>query len=224
MRVSPPSTEAELAERARDVAGLSLADLADRHGEKPPVGLRVAKGWAGQLLETALGASASTLPEPDFQLIGVELKTIPVSAHGTPRETTYVCTVPLGLEREITWERSVVWHKLRRVLWVPIQAEPSIPVAERRVGNALLWSPSPSQAAALRADWEELMDMVVLGEIERIIASHGTHLQIRPKATDSRASRWSTGAEGDAILTLPRGFYLRQSFTAEILRSHYALV
>ena len=77
----PPRTESELLERAESIAGLELHELASRRGWPVPGSSRAAKGWAGQLLEEALGATAASLPEPDFQLIGVELKTIPIGRH-----------------------------------------------------------------------------------------------------------------------------------------------
>lgn len=220
---APPGSEDELLARSRAMAGLTLGQLAERRGQRAPDDLRRAKGWAGQLIEASLGADAASLSEPDFQALGVELKTLPVNRQGQPRESTYVCVVPLDAPGGVTWESSCVWRKLRRVLWVPVEADPDIPLAQRRIGTALLWSPLPEQEAALRTDWEELMDMVCLGELEKITARHGVHLQIRPKAADSRALCWATGESGERILTLPRGFYLRPAFTAAILRRHYAV-
>jgi len=86
-----------------------------------------------------------------------------------------------------------------------------------------LWSPSPREASDLQADWQELMDMVCMGELESISAHHGTYLQIRPKAADSRSRRWGVGETGEHVRTLPRGFYLRPSFTRNILQQHYAV-
>ena len=59
-------------------------------------------------------------------------------------------------------------------------------------------------------DWEELMDLIVLGEVERITARHGEVLQLRPKAANSKALTEAIGARGEIILTLPRGFYLKR--------------
>ena len=219
----PPRSEAELRARAESMAGRSLAELAAGHGIPPPEDARRAKGWIGQILEAYLGATAGSLSEPDFQLIGVELKTIPVSADGVPRESTYVTTVPLLGETPPTWERSNVRRKLARVLWIPVVSERGTAIPERLVGWPLLWSPSPQQEAALRTDWEELMDMVCLGELEKIDARMGTWLQIRPKAADASARRWGVGETGEHIRTLPRGFYLRPSFTRAILAASYAL-
>lgn len=210
-------------QRAHGIAGQSLGQLARTLNVTLPQQLLNAKGWPGQLVEMALGATASSLPEPDFQHIGVELKTLPINAQGRPKESTHVCTVPLTHNDGLTWQTSWVRQKLARVLWVPIEADPAVPLGERCIGTPLLWSPSAGQEAILQQDWEELMDMVCLGQLEQITAHYGIYLQIRPKAADARALCPATGEDGDAILTLPRGFYLRAKFTAEILASHYIL-
>lgn len=220
---APPTSEEELLARAQAMAGETLATLAGGQDAVIPEDSRHAKGWAGQLIEAYLGASAGTRSEPDFQLIGVELKTIPVSRAGEPRESTYVCTVPLTGTAASGWRASNVQRKLARVLWVPIVGDTDTPPGDRTIGWPLLWSPSLEERAALEADWHELMDMVCLGELERITAHHGTCLQIRPKAADSRARRWGVGESGEHVRTLPRGFYLRPSFTRAILHKHYAL-
>ncbi len=219
----PPTTEDELMEKTRTIAGLSLAQLAERLGRVVPADLRHNKGWTGQLIEEALGASAGSQAEPDFQAIGVELKTLPVGMDGLPRESTHVCTVPLTNNTGITWENSWIRRKLLQVLWVPVEGEREIPLADRRVGTSLLWRLEPDMEAILRTDWEELMEMVCLGELENISARLGTYLQIRPKAANSRSLRQGVGKDGEPILTNPRGFYLRTTFTREILRRYYAL-
>ncbi len=216
-----PRTEGELLDRARSIAGLTLAEVAKPLGCPVPKTLRRAKGWVGELIETYLGASASSLPEPDFQAIGVELKTIPVGRKGRPRESTYVCTVPLTGNRGLRWEASLVRRKLARVLWVPIEADPAVPLPIRRIGSPILWSPDATEESALRTDWEELMDMVRMGELAQLTPQHGTYLQIRPKAPNARALRASIGETGIRTPTLPRGFYLRACFTSRLLSRYY---
>jgi len=218
----PPRSESELLQRAAQLVGMNIRELAQQIGTRVPGNSTRAKGFVGQLLETVLGANAGSLPEPDFQLIGVELKTIPVSAQGKPLESTYVCVAELEHERDPIWEQSVVHHKLARVLWLPIITAPGLAPAERRIGSALLWSPSAAEQVRLRNDWEELMDLIVLGEVEQISAHHGECLQIRPKAADSRARRWGVNEHGVRVKTLPRGFYLRPTFTAAILQRNFA--
>ncbi|HEY0721030.1 MAG TPA: DNA mismatch repair endonuclease MutH [Gammaproteobacteria bacterium] len=220
---TPPATIEELMARATAVAGLRLGQLGAQLGVAVPADLRREKGWVGQLIERALGASAASLAEPDFQLIGVELKTIPLDRHGRPRESTYVCTVPLETEAMgQRWESSWVRRKLATVLWMPVEGDNTLALAERRVGTPLLWHPSPSEEALLRNDWEELMEMICLGQIEAITASLGEALQIRPKAASASVRGRAIGGDGTLVRTNPRGFYLRSRFTAAILQRCYA--
>lgn len=223
MKVTPPPTsEAELLARCHAIAGQTLGMLAADVGVAVPQDLRRAKGWAGQVLEARLGADAQSLAEPDFRALGVELKTVPLDSNGKPKESTYVCTVPLEQGISERWEDCWVRRKLSRVLWLPIQADSATPVTERRIGTALLWSPDTNEEQLLRTDWEELMEMVVMGELEQISARMGSVMQIRPKAAHARVLTDAIGPEGERIRTNPRGFYLRPAFTAALLKRHYA--
>lgn len=216
MFTPPPLSENELLESASRISGMTLQHIANQQGIETPDNQLHHKGWVGQLLELSLGATASSLPEPDFQYIGVELKTLPLNKSGTPKESTYVCAINLT-KIESQWKKSLVKRKLSRVLWLPIEADPDIPLAARRIGTAILWSPDDEQEATLRRDWEELMDMIATGELEQITAHQGQYLQVRPKAASAKALRNGINDEGEEILTLPRGFYLRTSFTKQIL-------
>ena len=216
-----PRDEGELLGRAEALAGLTLGEIARARGVPLPAG-RGDKGWSGELLEDCLGADAGSRSEPDFRALGVELKTLPIGPARRPLESTYVCTVPLEQPASPRWEDSAVCRKLSRVLWVPLLTERGAPVAGRRLGAPLLWSPTADEARRLRADWEELMALVTLGRSAEITAHHGALLQIRPKAANARARRWGTDAEGRRIQVPPRGFYLRPAFTASLLERHYA--
>ena len=220
-RVAPPRSEAELLARADVIAGRTLGEVAAELGLAVPETTRRGKGWTGTVIEHALGASAGSLPEPDFRLISVELKTIPIGPNRQPLESTYVCTVPLAGDAAVRWQDSNVRRKLARVLWAPFEGERSKPLPERRIGAALLWSPTPGEESALANDWETLMERVVLGRVDDISAREGECLQIRPKAANAAARRRAIGSSGVWETTLPRGFYLRTSFTAAILARHY---
>ncbi|WP_395490241.1 DNA mismatch repair endonuclease MutH [Cedecea davisae] len=220
---SPPKSETDLLRQASLVAGYTLGELAALAGLKAPENLKRDKGWIGILLEQWLGASAGSKPEQDFAALGIELKTIPVDSEGRPLETTFVCVAPLTGNSGVVWETSHVRHKLKRVLWIPVEGDRQIPLAERHVGSPLLWSPSEEEERQLQLDWEELMDLIVLGQVERITARHGEVLQLRPKAANSKALTEAIGADGSPILTLPRGFYLKKTFTAALLARHFSL-
>ena len=218
MRREPaPATETELLARARGLVGLSLAELAARNEVQVPAEPRRAKGFAGQLLELALGADAGSLPVPDFTGLGVELKTIPLRTNGVPAESTYLCVAQLQERAGLAWEDSLVYQKLRRVLWMPVEASDGQAPGARRIGWPTLWSPSAAEEQLLRADWEEISGLIATGRLEEVDARMGRALQLRPKAASGRALTQAPTADGQPGWTLPRGYYLRPSFTAALL-------
>lgn len=213
----PPHSIEQLVSNAQRLAGLTLAELATEYQFLLPANLMRDKGTVGQLLELVLGASAGSKAEPDFPTLGVELKTLPVDRFGQPLESTYVCVAPMTLTGVQRWHDSWVCRKLSKVLWVPVLAERDIPLAERMVGRAFLWQPSPAQAAVLQQDWEELMELLTTGRLAEIKGAHGQALQLRPKGANSKALTAAIGSDGQPVQALPRGFYLKTSFTRQIL-------
>ncbi len=208
-----PKTENELLSRADALSGLTLQQLADQLGVTLPINFQHHKGWLGQLLELALGASAGSAAAPDFTMLDIELKTIPINANGKPAESTFVCAVPRKIA--VHWHDSLVWCKLKKVLWLPIDASVEIP--KRKIHQAILWQPNQAQEALLQQDWQELTEMLSFGQADQLTAKHGEVLQVRPKAANSRVLKKTIDQHGEDALIVPRGFYLRPSFTAQII-------
>jgi DNA mismatch repair protein MutH len=211
-----PSSEAELMTRARALSGWTVAELAARAKLALPVELRHAKGLIGCLVERALGAHGGQRAGPDFPALGIELKTIPLAADGRPRESTFVCTISLRTVADTQWERSAVRKKLARVLWIPIESDRSLTLGARRIGAPRLWSPTSAQEALLRADWEDLVGVIGRGDVELLDARAGRCLQVRPKARTGHERGRGIDERGAPTRTLPRGFYLRARFTAQL--------
>ena len=214
-----PQTREQLLSQAQSIAGLTFGELADELHIPVPIDLKRDKGWVGMLLERALGATAGSKAEQDFSHLGVELKTLPINAEGYPLETTFVSLAPLVQNSGVKWENSHVRHKLSCVLWMPIEGSRHIPLRERHIGAPIFWKPTAEQERQLKQDWEELMDLIVLGKLEQITARIGEVMQLRPKGANSRAVTKGIGKNGEIIDTLPLGFYLRKEFTAQILNA-----
>lgn len=222
MFIYPPANENELITRAYNLSGFNLGELAANLNIKIPINLKRNKGWVGMLIERLLGASAGSKQEQDFANIGIELKTIPLnSSNGKPLETTFVCMAQLITNKGITWEKSYVRYKLSRVLWIPIEAQIEIPIPQRRIGNPLLWSPNIDEERQLKQDWEELLDLIVLGKIDNITSSYGEVLQLKHKSANNRALTAAIGEFGNIIFTIPRGFYLKKCFTSRLLSRNF---
>lgn len=213
----PPHSLAELDSRAKALTGKTLRNIADELGVSLPENLHHHKGLIGQCLEGILGADAGCDSRPDFTSLNVELKTVPVDAQHRPKESTYVCTVPLKDLHQVTWENSVVKAKLSHVLWVPILSHPDLPIDQRIILEPIRWQPNAEQLETLENDFNELMDMIAMGEMGEITASLGDYLHIRPKAAHAKVLTEYTGENADEQQTLPRGFYLRTALLRELL-------
>lgn len=220
MNILPPTSETELLNRAYTLAGKTLGDIAKLHEKHVPSSLIHAKGWIGQLIEKTLGANGSNLDQPDFINLGIELKTLPVTAQGFPCESTYICAASIPCEDK-TWEQSRVWRKMEKMLWVPIESNSEKPLLAQRIGTPILWSPSQSIATQLREDWEELTELMTLGNFEDLSAHKGKYLQIRPKAANAKTFIQVIDHQGQSISIVPKGFYLRTILTRQIIEHHY---
>jgi DNA mismatch repair protein MutH len=216
--------EHALLRAARALAGYTLAELASAVCQGMPAEPLRDKGFIGRIAERALGLhlhSVSPLrAASDFAALGIELKTLPVTQQQTPRESTFVCYVPLNQLTELPWEQSRVAAKLSRVLFLPVEAGcVERKFAERRFGRAFLWSPSAEQTALLRADYEELARRVQEGHAEALNARVGQVMQLRPKAAHGRVRVRVTDGDGVPWRLQPRGFYLRATFTKQLVHA-----
>ncbi len=217
---APPHDEAELLARVRALRGRSVDEIAQRWRVNVGGAAVSTKGKVGELVERVLGATGGSSATWDFPALRVELKTIPIDERGTPRESTFVCAVSLLDAERAEWETSWVRAKLARVLWVPVETPAD---GSRRIGEAVLWSPSEEQQRILGDDFDEILGRVGAGGIEGVSARMGRWLQLRPKAAHGGVRTRAPGAYGETVTTVPRGFYLRARFTGAILRDAAAL-
>jgi DNA mismatch repair protein MutH len=200
--------------------GATLAELADGLGMPVPAGNVRTKGWSGQVVERELGADGSH--GPDFAALGVELKSVPVTAALVPLESTAVCHIdPVAIAGE-SWDTSYVRTKLARVLFVALTVpEHAHSVGERRVAMVRLWTPSAEEELALRRDFELFVrEYFRAGRAAAITGHLGAVLQVRPKARSAADQRSAFGPDGKPIRLGKSGFYLRPAFVGAILRSH----
>tara|TARA_B100000959_G_C14830431_1_gene561673 strand:- start:226 stop:912 length:687 start_codon:yes stop_codon:yes gene_type:complete len=215
-RQAAPKTIAELKLRADALLDCSVGEVAERLGIELPKDNTSGKGYVGLVAECALGADPKAGEKPDFVDLGVELKTLPLNADGRPSESTFCCAIDMAHADTETWDTSRLRHKLKKVLWLPVESAKSANLAARRFGRALLWSPSEKMISVLEQDWNLLMGFIGAGMSDELSAHLGTYLQVRPKAAHSAVRTQGLGQDGPKSV-LPLGFYLRASCTQKIL-------
>ena len=111
--IAPPASVEILKQRAQQLAGKTIGELALELGHGMPKNLLRKKGWQGQFIEQCLGADSGNLSQPDFAHLGIELKTLPIDYQGRVQESTYVCVANLSGESHLVWQQSPVYKKLK---------------------------------------------------------------------------------------------------------------
>lgn len=109
---------------------------------------------------------------------------------------------------------------MAKILWVPIEIQPHQTLSAQRIGSGFLWRPSPSITNQLQQDWEELIELITLGQFEKLSAHPGRYLQIRPKAANAKTFIRVINQQGQTISIIPKGFYLRTLLTQQILKEN----
>ncbi len=94
-------------------------------------------------------------------------------------------------------------------------------IEQRVIKAPFLWDMDNTIEKILRIDWEELMELLQLGHGKNLTAKFGTFLHIRPKAANSKILQDYINADGSKTKIIPRGFYLRTQFTADILENRF---
>lgn len=217
LKNTPPKTEEELNNRCMAIEGLSFGQLSMHLKLSIPENASKRKGWVGQALELALGTDAGNKALPDFQELGIELKTLPIARSGKPTESTFITSIPLLTIHQQNWKSSQCYAKLKRVLWIPIEGDTEIPYTHRRIGRGFIWSPDEAQEYVLSEDWNYLTLQISTGQLETLDATSGEYLQVRPKGANGKSLCYGYDSEGNKVQTLPRGFYLRSNFTEKII-------
>ena len=205
---------------ARALLGATLAEVADGLGMPVPVGGVRTKGWSGQVIERELGGGDGPVHGPDFAALGIELKTVPVHGNLAPLESTAVCHIdPVAIAGE-SWTTSYARRKLSQVLFIALEVpQAARSVGERRVVAVNLWTPSPDEESALRADFELFArDYFRRGRSAEITGHLGQVMQVRPKARNADDLRAAFDPDGNPVRLGKCGFYLRPTFVQGILR------
>ena len=217
IRTKSPDTFEELINSLNSIVGKSISELAKIANVPLPISTTHGKGFTGELLEIVLGATAENRPIPDFPKLGLELKTLPVDKNLVPLESTFFCHAPLTGIRNLNFENSALYSKIKRVLFVVVTAQRDMDFKDRIIAGYFFFTPNEEQLNQIKSDFEELYEMVKTGYVERINARIGQIMQLRPKCANGKALTDCTGPEGEIIKTRPRGFYMRRSFTKELI-------
>lgn len=194
--VAPPTSEAELLARATALVGRWLrGELAQAVGIAPP-GVASREGLCGGAARMP-ARRRRRLPCPSPTLRARRRIEASRSMRRACRSSRPSCASP-GQGRDGSALRGVagVWKKLARVLWMPVEAEWSLPLSARRPRLAAAVEPGIGGHARAQ-NWEELMELLTAGGLGRTRrpASAATCRCGRRRRTRGRSPRATTKRE-----------------------------
>ncbi|MFC6276403.1 DNA mismatch repair protein MutH [Psittacicella hinzii] len=218
---APPQTWSQLLTYVQALVGKTVEQIADKHQVELIDSLKLNRGWLGNLIEIALGASAGSKPTQDFIDLGLELKTLAINENGKVKSDIFISSLPLNSYMLQDWQLSHVLYKLKRILFIPVENNPEIPLAQRRIGKGFIWSPNAQQLATLEADWKSIMEIITQRDFTALKSNLGSALCVRVKALNTQQSNTFNDIDLHSINLPPLSFYLRRNFVNEILQSVY---
>jgi DNA mismatch repair protein MutH len=207
--------EEVLQKRLKPYWGLPVGSLSHEHNKGH-------KGWAGGVLEDVLGVLNKNGCEADFPEWGIEVKTLPLSPDFRVLENTFLSKISLPFT-EGCFHRSRLYQKIRCIFWVPLIGERKASLEQRLIGKGFLWQMTAEQYNIFEKDWEELTFFIRNGYFSDISAHLGQALHIRPKARSSYEKVRISLSNQITTQIVPIGFYLRRSFTQNLLNQHFDL-
>lgn len=208
-----PQNRKELEDRLKLLLGRSVGELSLLAGVPLPHSNLAGKGFAGQLIELYLGASAHNLTLPDFTDLNIEMKTLPLGLNLSPVESTFLCATELNPKNFVAFEDSPLYHKLSCILFVLLLAPKGFPIVERRLLGYFFFTPNAEQLATIKEDYQGFAELVCSGQSDLINGNMGSIVQMRPKGLSGTSLTLNRRDDGSNLMTRPRGFYLRPSFT-----------
>lgn len=212
----PPQKWSILLDRCDKLVGKTIATIADKLQLTVPDNLKNNRGWIGNLLELALGAEAGSKPIQDFVNLGIELKSVAINHKGEVNNDIFVSSLPINSFMLQTWHTSHLLYKLKRILFVPIEQIKEIPLANRRIGRARLWTPTAYELSQLQQDWQDILDIITEGDFNAIKNNVGKILCVKVKALNAKQSNSFIDTEGFTSKIPPLSFYLRKDFVNSI--------
>ncbi|RIY34978.1 MutH/Sau3AI family endonuclease [Psittacicella gerlachiana] len=216
-----PTSLGQLLTYCQQICGKSIEEISHKHNVEMIYSLHENRGWLGNLIEIALGATAGSKPTQDFINLGIELKTLAIATNGKAKSDIFISSLPINKFMLQNWQTSHVLYKLKKILFVPIEYNPDISLAQRRIGKAFLWSPNKEDLAIIKQDWETIMQIITQQDFNALKSNVGQILCVRTKALNTSQAVSIEDTDGFNLNLPPLSFYLRRSFINNIINSNF---
>lgn len=200
---------------AMDLKGKTLREIAGVDAVDDP---RVRRGSLGNAVEYYyFKFDPNNDPNPDFNEVGIELKTTPLkrTKRGdlVSKERLVLSQINYMNVVDETWETSSVLKKCSDILLLFYLYAPDVNPVDYEFYLVELWSIPEEDIPTVRQDWETVVEKVRQGRAHEISGSDTLYLEACTKAANSAVR---TNQPFSDIPAKPRAWALKQSYMTAV--------
>lgn len=213
------NSKEELLNKAKECIGIPFKEI-----QKNPVFSNSKnKGGIGNMIQECwFGRPANSLPEPDFNEIGVELKVTPFlytkTKKAVAKERLVLNIINYMEEYKTTFETSHFWLKNKSILLMHYEYIKGLSKDNFKIMSAILFEYPEEDLIIIKQDWKKIIQKIKEGKAHEL--SEGDTLYLG-------ACRKGAGGDKDLrkqpfsnILANQRAYSLKQSYMTYILNNY----
>lgn len=209
----------ELLEKAKGCIGIPFKEI-----EQNPVYKNDKnKGSIGNLIQECwFGRPANSLPTPDFDEVGVELKVTPFiytkSNKATAKERLVLNIINYMEEYKTTFETSHFWLKNKTLLLMYYEYIKNISKDDFKIISAILFEYPKEDLIIIKQDWEKIIQKIKDGKAHEL--SEGDTLYLGACRKGAGGNKDLREQPFNDIKANQRAYSLKQSYMTYILNSY----
>ncbi|QJC37092.1 hypothetical protein GJU01_02050 [Enterobacteriaceae endosymbiont of Donacia vulgaris] len=207
--------------RAQLITGYYIIDILRWLNYKISYKFNKDKGIIGKLIEFYLTSNKqNNFLNQDIPDLGIEIKTITIDINNKIINNSFICSLPLMNNKNLFFYPNKLYNKLSKILWIPIIIKNiKTPMLMRKIGHPFFWIPSINEKKKLNYDWNNLMKLLILGQIKYINSYNGYILLVKNKGNKKQLTK-TINNTGKIISVTPKSLYFKKKFLSSLIRKH----
>ncbi|QJC34685.1 hypothetical protein GJT95_02050 [Enterobacteriaceae endosymbiont of Donacia crassipes] len=177
------------------------------------------KGIIGKLIEYYLtGEKQNNKLNQDIPYLGIEIKTITVNLKNKILNDCFICSFPLLIKKSLSFYKNQLYKKISKILWIPIITKNiNTPMLKKKIGNPFFWEPSIKDKIKLNNDWNNLIKLLIMGQLKNINYYNGYMLIVKNKSNKKQLTK-TIDQNGKFLYISPKAFYFKKKYLSSLLK------
>ncbi|QJC35036.1 MutH/Sau3AI family endonuclease [Enterobacteriaceae endosymbiont of Donacia piscatrix] len=177
------------------------------------------KGIIGKLIEYYLtGEKKNNKLNQDIPYLGIEIKTITINLKKKVLNDCFICSFPLLIKNNLSFYKKKLNKKISKILWVPIITNNiNTYVFNKQIGDPFFWKPSFNDKVKLNNDWNNLIKLLIIGQLKKINYYNGDILLVKNKNSKKKLTR-TIDQNGKFLYIYPKAFYIKKKYLNKLFK------